>query len=76
MVDTPVVASPLQVFAPASLGFDELKYQSEQYVTFKSKEVGERETASIRRCLNSYFKFTNQPASKSQAAAFIAGLDR
>ena len=75
VVDTPVVASPLQVFAPASLGFDELKYQSEQYVTFKSKEVGERETASIRRCLNSYFKFTNQPASKSQAAAFIAGLD-
>ncbi|HCM9501722.1 site-specific integrase [Enterobacter roggenkampii] len=75
VVDTPVVTSPSQIVAPASLGFDELKYQSEQYVTFKSKEVGERETASIRRCLNSYFKFTNQPASKSQAAAFIAGLD-
>ncbi|HFO0254485.1 TPA: tyrosine-type recombinase/integrase [Raoultella ornithinolytica] len=75
VVDTSAVTSTPQAIASASLSFDELKYQAEQYVTFKSKEVEERETASIRRCLNSYFKFTNQPASKSQAAAFIAGLD-
>ncbi|HHL3336976.1 TPA: tyrosine-type recombinase/integrase [Klebsiella pneumoniae] len=75
VVDTPQVASiPLDI-RQTSPGFDELKSQAEQYVIFKSKEVGERETESIRRCLNSYFKFTNQPTSKSQAAAFIAGLD-
>lgn len=75
VVDTSVVTSTPPVVVPIPLGFDELKSQAKQYVAFKSKEVGERETASIRRCLDSYFKFTNQPASKSQAAAFIAGLD-
>ena len=73
--DTPALTSTPPAVVSASLGFDELKYQAEQYVTFKSMEVGERETSSIQRCLNSYFKFTNQPTSKSQAAAFIAGLD-
>ncbi|MBC4371469.1 site-specific integrase [Klebsiella pneumoniae] len=75
VVDTSVVTSSPTVVVPISLGFDELKSQAKQYVAFKSKEVGERETASIRRCLDSYFKFTVQPTSKSQAAAFIAGLD-
>ncbi|MBK0351058.1 MULTISPECIES: site-specific integrase [Enterobacteriaceae] len=75
VVDTSVVTSTPTVVVPISLGFDELKSQAKQYVAFKSKEVGERETASIRRCLDSYFKFTVQPTSKSQAAAFIAGLD-
>ncbi|MNB96998.1 Phage integrase family protein [compost metagenome] len=75
VVDTPLVAPfPLDI-RQTSLGFHELKSQAEQYVIFKSKEVGERETESIRRCLNSYFKFTLQPTSKSQAAAFITGLN-
>ena len=75
VLETPLVTSVPPENVQILAGLDELKYQSEQYVTFKSKEVGERETASIRRCLNSYFKFTNQPTSKTQAAAFIAGLD-
>lgn len=75
VTDTPIVISTSPVVVPASPSFDELKSQAKQYVAFKSKEVGERETASIRRCLDGYFKFTAQPTSKSQAAAFIAGLN-
>ncbi|EEV5818323.1 site-specific integrase [Escherichia coli] len=72
-------ASPIALIAPTIRqnlpGLGELQFQAEQYVIFKRKEVGERETESIRRCLNSYFKFTVQPTSKSQASAFITGLD-
>ena len=75
VVDTPQVASTPPDIRQTLLGFHELKSQADQYVIFKSKEVGERETESIRRCVNSYFKFTAQPTSKSQAAAYIAGLD-
>lgn len=56
------------------LNFNELKKNVEQYVKFKSKEVGVRELASVRRCLDSYFKFTTHPMSKGEAAKFISEL--
>ncbi|MGP2693404.1 hypothetical protein [Serratia nevei] len=59
----------------SGLSLRELKLQAEQYVEFKSREVCEREVASIKRCIDKYFSFTDQVIKRSRAAEFISGLD-
>jgi hypothetical protein len=58
----------------SELSLRELKLQAEQYVEFKSREVCEREAASIKRCIGKYFGFTEQVLKRSRAAEFISGL--
>ncbi|EFG2121708.1 site-specific integrase [Escherichia coli] len=59
----------------SELSFQELKLQAVQYVEFKNLEVCEREAASIKRCIDKYFSFTDQVFKRSRAAEFISGLD-
>jgi len=61
--------------AQSELSLRDLKLQAEQYVEFKSSEVCERETASIKRCISKYFNFTDQVLKRSRSTEFISSLD-
>ncbi|MBU9818932.1 site-specific integrase [Rahnella sp. BCC 1045] len=72
-----VISPTNQIISPPNLELatQELRSQAELYVEFKSREVCEREVASIKRCIDKYFKFTDQILKRSQAAEFINELN-
>ncbi|MBF0032560.1 site-specific integrase [Citrobacter freundii] len=72
-VDSASPSTPIQSVQQL-LTLDQLKQHGKDYVAFKEHEVCEREAATIKRCLDKYFDFTDQPLQKSQSAKFIAQL--